>query len=160
MIDDLHLRPMTTAELPSYEAELAVKYAADLYGSTGVSKEAAEQEVALSRLGSWFPEGRIEAGQQVWVAEDADGARVGVLWLEHLEAGTPREYAFIHDFEVEESRRGEGWGRKLLALAEEQTRAWGLSVLRLNVFGNNTIARRLYQSQGFSESRITMFKNL
>ena len=96
----------------------------------------------------------------MWIAEDADGARVGLLWLAHLDAGTPRECAFIYDFEVEESRRGAGWGRKLLALAEEQTRLWGLSVLRLNVFGGNTVARRLYQSEGFTESRVMMYKNL
>lgn len=106
------------------------------------------------------PDGQVPADQQVWVAEDPAGVRVGVLWLAHREAGSSHAHAWIYDIEVDEARRGEGWGRTLLARAETETRALGLSSLRLNVFGQNNVARRLYRTQGFTESRITMIKDL
>jgi len=157
--NELRLRPMTTEELPAYIARLEIEYAAELHESTGISLAAAQEESRQSTLES-FPHGQVGQHEQIWVAEDADGARVGVLWLAHREPGTPKEHAWIYDIEVDQARRGEGWGRKLLALAEEQTRALGLTSLRLNVFGQNRIARELYRTQGFAESRVTMVKDV
>jgi ribosomal protein S18 acetylase RimI-like enzyme len=157
--NDLRLRPMSTHELPAYIARLELEYATELHESTGISLEAAQEESRQSTLES-FPDGQLGQHEQVWVAEDANGARVGVLWLAHREPGTPKEHAWIYDIEVDEARRGEGWGRKLLELAEAQTRALGLTSLRLNVFGQNSIARELYRTQGFTESRVTMVKDV
>lgn len=159
MTDELRLRPMTTDELPAYIARLEVEYAAELNESTGVTAEAAQEESRQSTIDS-FPEGQVAPNEHVWVAEDASGTRVGVLWLAHREPGTPKEHAWVYDIEVDEARRGEGWGRKLLDLAEEQTRALGLTSLRLNVFGQNKVARELYRTQGFAESRVTMVKDV
>jgi ribosomal protein S18 acetylase RimI-like enzyme len=156
---ELRLRPMTADELPAYIAQLEVDYTVELHESTGISLEAAKQESRQSTVDT-FPDGRIGEHEQVWVAEDAAGARVGVLWLAHREPGTSKEHVWIYDIEVDEARRGEGWGRKLLALAESQTRALGLTSLRLNVFGQNSIARQLYRTQGFTESRVTMVKDV
>jgi ribosomal protein S18 acetylase RimI-like enzyme len=150
---------MTTDELPAYIARLEVEYAAELHGSTGITAEAAKEESRQSTLDS-FPNGDIAEHEQIWVAEDESGVRVGVLWLAHRDPGTPKEHAWIYDIEVDEDRRGEGWGRKLLELAEERTRALGLSSLRLNVFGQNKVARELYRTQGFAESRVTMVKDV
>jgi ribosomal protein S18 acetylase RimI-like enzyme len=150
---------MTTDELPAYIARLEVEYAAELFRSTGISKEAAAEESRLSQLAS-FPDGKVAPHEQLWVAVDEAGAQVGMLWLAHREPGTPKEHAWIYDIEVDESQRGKGYGRKLLALAEEQTRALGLSSLRLNVFGQNQVARELYRTQGFAESRVTMIKDV
>jgi ribosomal protein S18 acetylase RimI-like enzyme len=150
---------MRTDELPAYLARLEVEYAAELVESTGITAEAAQEESRQSTIDS-FPEGQVALNEQIWVAEDAAGTRVGVLWLAHREPGTPKEHAWIYDIEVDEARRGEGWGRKLLDLAEEQTRALGLTSLRLNVFGRNRVARELYLTQGFAESRVTMVKDV
>jgi ribosomal protein S18 acetylase RimI-like enzyme len=163
--DELHpptplsLRPMSSAELPDYIARLEVEYAAELHQSTGISLAAAQAESRQSTIDS-FPDGQIAENEHVWVAEDATGDRVGVLWLAHREPGTPKEHAWIYDIEVDESRRGEGWGRRLLDLAEQETLALGLTSLRLNVFGQNSVARELYRTQGFAESRVTMVKDV
>ena len=157
--DDLRLRPITSEELGVYATRLEVEYAAELHESTGISIEAAREESRESMVGS-FPDGQVAPDEHVWVAEDSAGRRVGVLWLAHREARTPKEHAWIYDIEVDEARRGEGWGRKLLALAEAQTRALGLTSLRLNVFGQNDVARKLYSTQGFAETRVTMVKDV
>lgn len=107
--DELHqpalrLRPMDPAEIPAYAARLEVEYAAELHTSTGISKAAAEAESRQSTLES-FPDGKLAPNEQIWVAEDATGDRVGVLWLAHLQAGTPKEHAWIYDIEVDEARR-------------------------------------------------------
>ena len=44
--------------------------------------------------------------------------------------------------------------------AEDFVRAQGASSLSLNVFGNNTVARRLYESLGYQALAIAMRKNL
>ena len=156
---ELRLRPMSPAELPGYIARQELEYVSDLHESTGISLAAAQEEARRSTLES-FPDGQVSKDEQIWVAEDSAGVQVGVLWLAHREPGTSREHVWIYDIEVEESRRGEGWGRKLLDLAEEQTRALGLTSLRLNVFGRNRIARELYRTQGFFETRVTMVKDV
>ena len=159
VIDDLRLRPMTPDELPVYMALIEQRYAAELQGSTGSSAATAAEE-AREAMSGLFADGVLADGQQVWMAVDAAGARVGVLWLAHRRPGTSHEHAWIYDIEVDADRRGAGWGRKLLALAEEQTRALGLTSLQLNVFGENAVARQLYRTQGFAESRVTMIKDV
>jgi len=150
---------MTTDELSVYVARVEVEYAAELFRSTGISEQAAREEARQSQI-DLFPEGRVAPHEQIWVAEDTAGSRVGVLWLAHRDPGTPQEHVWIYDIEVDVARRGQGWGRKLLSLAEEQTRALGLRSLRLNVFGQNQVARELYRSQGFAESRVIMIKDV
>jgi ribosomal protein S18 acetylase RimI-like enzyme len=157
--DELRLRPITADELPGYIARLEEEYAAELHESTAVTLEAAREESRESMVRS-FPGGLIAPGEQIWFAEDAAGNRVGVLWLAHRAAGTPKEFAFICDIEVYEEYRGRGLGRRLLALAEEQTSALGVNSLRLNVFGQNEVARNLYRTQGFTETRVTMVKDV
>ena len=109
---ELRLRPMTPDEFPAYVARLELEYAAELHESTGISAEEAMEESRQSTLES-FPDGAIAPNEQIWVAEDPAGVRVGVLWLAHREPGTSKEHAWIYDIEVDEVRRGEGWGRKL-----------------------------------------------
>jgi hypothetical protein len=43
---------------------------------------------------------------------------------------------------------------------EDEARSLGLDRIRLNVFGQNDIARRLYLSLGYSELSILMGKGL
>lgn len=50
-----------------------------------------------------------------------------------------------------DAHRGQGYGRKLMALAEEQARARGLPKLSLIVFEQNEGAARLYRRLGYRE---------
>jgi ribosomal protein S18 acetylase RimI-like enzyme len=47
-----------------------------------------------------------------------------------------------------------------MLLAEEEARRRGIGRLALNVFGRNTVARRLYQSLGYEENAVAMSKSL
>lgn len=50
-----------------------------------------------------------------------------------------------------EAHRGKGYGRRLMALAEQQVRARGLTKLSLIVFEDNQGAVRLYRRLGYRE---------
>jgi RimJ/RimL family protein N-acetyltransferase len=56
----------------------------------------------------------------------------------------------IHGFAVEESQRGRGLGRALLAAAREAAMTRGARRLTLRVLGPNVAAQRLYRNFGFS----------
>jgi ribosomal protein S18 acetylase RimI-like enzyme len=68
--------------------------------------------------------------------------------------------AWLYDIAVEPELRGRGLGRALLRLVEDEVRAEGVSRIELNVFGDNSPARRLYESAGYTEIARQMAKNL
>jgi ribosomal protein S18 acetylase RimI-like enzyme len=47
-----------------------------------------------------------------------------------------------------------------MLLAEEEARRRGIGRVALNVFGGNTVARRLYLSLGYEENAIAMSKSV
>ena len=59
----------------------------------------------------------------------------------------------VHDFYVVPELRGRGIGRALLAAVEHRAREMGCCKLTLEVLENNTPARRLYESWGFSHAQ-------
>jgi len=72
-----------------------------------------------------------------------------VLWLGLTHPRGKGDCAFVYDIEVDEAHRGLGYGRVLLAAAEEAVRSRGVGALELNVFGDNARAIRLYASSGY-----------
>ena len=58
----------------------------------------------------------------------------------------------IHDLAVLPERRGEGIGRSLLAAVESKARALGCAKLTLETQEHNSLARRLYEDVGFSNT--------
>jgi hypothetical protein len=57
--------------------------------------------------------------------------------------------AFLYDIELAPATRGRGLGRATMLAAEDAARELGADRIRLNVFGHNTAARRLYESLGY-----------
>ncbi len=155
----LRLVELAGDELARYLVHLETSYADDMHQQGGVPESEAAERARQSMI-ELFPDGQPAEGNQLWRAVDAEGQPVGVLWLAHRLAGTAAAHAWIYDIEVEPARRGQGWGRELMERAEQITRDWGLDSLRLNVFGDNDVARNLYRSQGFREQSVTMTKSL
>ena len=52
--------------------------------------------------------------------------------------------AWVNDVEVEPSYRGRGYGRAAMLLGKREARALGMTSPALNVHGQNTTARSLY----------------
>ncbi|MEY6567225.1 GNAT family N-acetyltransferase, partial [Streptomyces sp. PGLac3x] len=91
---------------------------------------------------------------------EADGARAGHVWVSsgQAEPGVPGAYVF--DVEVRPEFRGRGLGRALMLLAERTALGAGDGVIGLHVFADNTPARRLYDSLGYTTTRLHWSKPL
>lgn len=99
-------------------------------------------------------------GAEVLVAE-AGREPLGFVFLETgRDYFTRREHAHVGILAVASRAEGLGAGRALLAAAEEWTKARGLSVLTLNVFGGNARARRLYERSGFEAETLRYRKTV
>jgi len=68
--------------------------------------------------------------------------------------------AWIYDITVDEDERGKGWGRAIMHAFEAEARARGFARAGLNVYGDNHVARRLYESLGYVETARQLHKEL
>lgn len=157
MVEPAALRPMTPAEFDAYRRRSVASYGEELAGSgaMGAAEAAAESERQFARF---LPEGADTAGMRLLLVLDDAGARAGVLWVgPHPRRG---DAGWVYDIEVDEDRRGQGFGRRAMLAAEGVCREAGWSALGLNVFGPNTSARGLYDSLGYEVVSTTMLKPL
>ncbi|MEU3844835.1 GNAT family N-acetyltransferase [Streptomyces sp. NPDC028635] len=125
----------------------------------------AEDEDALRRLDRavWSPLHAVsgppapdapffprDAGPEAHLVAETDGRVVGYLRL-----GTPTplpsnaHVRYIRGLAVADEARGKGVGRALLRAAVAEARAKGFRRITLRVLGHNTVARALYESEGF-----------
>jgi ribosomal protein S18 acetylase RimI-like enzyme len=154
----LTLRPMTEDEFgPWYEGQF-VGYREQLTEFARMTPEAAGRK-ARADLGSLLGEhGLASDGHSIYVLDEG-GKSVGDLWVQEQERGGER-FLWIYDVTVDPGRRGRGYGRQAMLLAEEEARRRGLPAVRLNVFGGNAIARSLYGSLGYAEDAVWMSKRV
>jgi ribosomal protein S18 acetylase RimI-like enzyme len=152
------LRPMTATELAERLPALIEGYADDIARAGRVPAESAREE-AERQTTSLLPEGVDTRDALVLMAED-DGRPVGWIWL-GLPGGTNgRDSAWVYNVEVDEGERGRGYGRAMMLAAEGELTRRGVSRLGLNVFADNAVARRLYESLGYQVTSQQMAKAL
>lgn len=93
---------------------------------------------------------------------DAQGSPLGSLWValhqDVLPSGARR--AWVMTVEVDPARRGRGYGRALMLLAERECLAAGVQELGLNVFSGNAVAIGLYTSLGYRVTNRILGKSL
>jgi ribosomal protein S18 acetylase RimI-like enzyme len=104
-----------------------------------------------------LPHGAATDGMLLYIAE-ADGAAVGWIWISLPTAPERPDTAWIYNVEIDAQHRGKGYGRAVMRAAEEELARLGVPRLGLNVFGFNTVARRLYESLGFQVTSQQMTK--
>jgi ribosomal protein S18 acetylase RimI-like enzyme len=153
----VRLRPMTEEEYPAWRDVQIREYADDLVRNGRVSGELSMQraEESFERA---MPDGLASKDRGLWIGEDAStGEAVGFLWL-----GTSEDpgQAWVFGVEVHPELRGNGYGRALMLAFEEEARARGFTRAGLNVFGDNLVARTLYESLGYQEIARQMSKDL
>lgn len=149
------LRPMTEGEYEVYISKLIHEYAAER--AEAEDTPAAEMEPqASAQVRGLLPDGLQTAGHAIWIVEDA-GRRVGVLWVQTRQA---ERRAFIYDIAIEESERGKGYGSATLAALEDALRPQGITHIALSVFGQNSVARSLYDKMGYRVAATYMLKRI
>jgi ribosomal protein S18 acetylase RimI-like enzyme len=133
-------------------------YAASMIELAGMPADAARRKAAVD-TGKVFPGDRPAADQWVYVVE-ANGERVGELWIAERRDDTDEHALWVFQVHIDASRRGRGYGKAAMRFAEEEARRRGLDRIALNVFGGNETARRLYRSLGYEETAVHMHKIL
>jgi ribosomal protein S18 acetylase RimI-like enzyme len=103
-----------------------------------------------------FPDGKPAEGQHVMDVR-RDGEIVGTLWMGRP-FGNAEDTWYVFYVEIEPSHRGEGLGRAAMEAAERWTIEHGGKRIGLNVFGNNHVARALYDSLGYEVLGTSMAK--
>jgi ribosomal protein S18 acetylase RimI-like enzyme len=147
--EGIGLRPMDTADYEAFRAVSDEEYAQERFDSGSEPTLEEARRVAAEQMVELLPDGLQTVGNRLWVVQDADGRRAGILWL-HLRD----DEAFIYDIAMDEDRRGQGLGTQALRAAAAETARAGLRVLALNVFGSNESARRLYIREGYRTTEI------
>jgi ribosomal protein S18 acetylase RimI-like enzyme len=151
-------RPMTATEFEGYLGWVVEDYAAELERNGKAVGEAA-MEASRASFASLLPDGVETAGQVLLVAEDTDeGGHVGVLWFGP--STDDPSTAWVYDVTVDEDQRGRGWGRTIMHAFEGEARARGFARAGLNVYADNQVARRLYESMGYVETARQLHKEL
>ncbi|MCS7102502.1 MAG: GNAT family N-acetyltransferase [Candidatus Korarchaeum sp.] len=94
------------------------------------------------------------------IAAYIDGSIVGVVWIGmKLDTVHYVPVCYIYDIEVKEELRGKGLGSKLLHMAEETCREWGLSEVMLSVEASNSEALKWYERRGYEVKRLLLSKS-
>jgi RimJ/RimL family protein N-acetyltransferase len=96
----------------------------------------------------YFAEGNTDH----WFVIEAGGVAVGTITLYHL-SGDGREAEWGR-LVVDPDRRGQGYGRRALALLIAHARAAGVRTLRCEVLESNAVAASLYTEAGFRHTGI------
>jgi ribosomal protein S18 acetylase RimI-like enzyme len=155
---EIYLRPMTEEEFGPWQIASRAEYAKDKE-SEGLSPEDA-REVAERSFRDLLPNGVSTPDQYVRkVVETATDRPVGYLWWGVQKHGQ-RKIAWVYNIAIDAEFRGRGWGRATMQAAEAEVRAEGFNRFGLHVFGFNKTARSLYQSLGFEETNVVMYKNV
>ncbi|WP_406226513.1 GNAT family N-acetyltransferase [Streptomyces albidoflavus] len=150
-------RPMTEGEYAQWETVSREAYAQE-WANRGLPEEQARARSEASYRDN-LSQGLATPGVSFGVVE-ADGAPAGHVWVSSGQAGPGVPGAYVFDIEVRPEFRGRGLGRALMLLAERAAFDAGDSLIGLHVFADNTPARRLYDSLGYTPTRLHWSKPL
>lgn len=156
-MSEVRLRPMSEEEFADFRGRLSREYAAE-HVRAGHWDPATAEERAAADMDGLLPRGPSTPRTLVLVAETEGHGAVGRVWIGLERSDEPG--AWIYYIEIDPPHRGRGYGRALLAAAEREVHRNGVELLGLNVFGDNPVARRLYESAGYEPITLQMRKRL
>ncbi len=156
---DIRLRPLRPDEFDAFLQAAREGYTDDIAANSGRAPAEARAK-ADADLAALLPDGLATAGQHIEAIVDASsGEPLGRLWF--AERGDDGErHIFLYAIEIDTEHRGRGAGRAAMLAFEDEARALGYDVVKLNVFGGNARARGLYHSLGYAEAAVEMTKRL
>jgi ribosomal protein S18 acetylase RimI-like enzyme len=152
----VRLRPMTESEFPAFQEGEVGAYAQEQARNL---RTTLEDELAQARewIGKVLPDGIRTIGHHFWVLVDDQDAVLGHVWADVNEA---QHFAWILSVEIGAAYRGQGYGRRMLELLEDELRPLGVQRIGLNVFADNTVAQHLYERLGYRVTNFNLQKTL
>ncbi len=152
------LPPMGPDAWETWRAASIRGYAADKVRVEAWPREGAEER-ATALFARIVPDGFHTPGHEFRSIVTEAGEVVGALWFA-AEDEIGRGTAYIWDIVIRPEDRGRGYGRDAMEALEPVARSLGYDTIRLHVFGDNVVARRLYHSVGYDETDVTMRKRI
>jgi ribosomal protein S18 acetylase RimI-like enzyme len=139
---------MTRAEFDAW-APHSVSNFADQQVSAGLMSPPEATALAERAFAELLPQGLETPLHHFWTVRETGGPdrAAGHLWV-RVQPLDDEVEAYVYDVELVPDARGRGLGRATVLAAEAEARDLGASVLRLNVFGHNPAAVRLYDRLG------------
>jgi len=150
----LQLRLMTADEYPGWFDYMVEGYAQEISRNFDTPIEQVRVQAREQTLGL-LPKGIDTENHRVWMVVTDAGETVGHLWVA---INTERDDVFIFSIEIDEAQRGKGYAQQTLQLLDDEVRQLGLGRITLNVFGDNAVARHVYDKHGFRITNMTMQK--
>lgn len=151
------LRPMTTAEYDQWRPGAVTSYADDAVRAGSMPADQA-RAMAEQQFTDLLPDGP-DTPQHHLLVPELNGEPIGLLWV-RVPVDPDSAPAFVCNIEVDQSMRGRGLGRTVMIAGEDYARERGSTSIRLHVFGDNAVARQLYESLGFAVTDVMMAKPL
>jgi len=155
----LALIPMTKDEFPTFFETVAESHANDniVAGRWNSTIALALAKDEIKRL---LPGNEITPKNYLFVLQDTDlQCSLGYLWYGCITQAS-QKIAFLYQLYIHPQFRRQGYGRQAMIAFENEALDRGFTTLALHVFATNGAAYRLYQSDGFSASSITMRKEI
>jgi mycothiol synthase len=153
----LTLAEMTAEEFARRRGPMIENYARNVADFHGLSLPEALTQAERETVGA-LSEGPDTPGQLLRTAWSG-GDEVGWIWTSMPGLATPG-MAWVAEIEVDEKYRRRGYGRAILEAMESELAGLGVSRLGLNVFGDNHVARRLYERLGFEVTQQQLGRSL
>jgi ribosomal protein S18 acetylase RimI-like enzyme len=144
---EVGLRPVTQDEFDEWLPRQQAGYAEQIVASGWMLAKQAREKAALDTAKA-FTRGLGSPRQFIFRLVAGDEP-VGWLWLALPHNDSDPEMAWVNDVEIDAAYRGRGFGRQAMLLAEQEARKRGMTSIGLNVHGQNTVARALYDSLGY-----------
>ncbi|MFF7163139.1 GNAT family N-acetyltransferase [Streptomyces sp. NPDC008086] len=149
------LAPMTREDFDSY-----VPYVVADYASRTAAAGVTSRDEALTRAHHEFsrllPRGLDTPDNHLYMITVAgEASPIGRLWYA-LRGSVDSRYAMILNMEVDAAHRGRGYGKSVIRACAASALANGAKGLRINLLGEDTENRRLYESLGMSPMSILM----
>jgi ribosomal protein S18 acetylase RimI-like enzyme len=152
----IELRALLPEEIAPYFEDLWSEYRKELIAA-GYSEGYAEENVQQSKK-SVLSDEILNPGNHIFYAYSGND-KVGKIWLTTATREGKVDWS-IYDVETFPDYRGKGFGREIMIAAEEFVRTSGGDSIALSVFGNNNVARNLYESLNYEIIRVGMKKVL
>ena len=153
----INLHNMTETEFSEYRSLLVEDYAHDIANNYRITLDETRAKSA-NQIGEMLKDGLATPNQwlyEIRLEDNVPEERIGYLWIDVDET---KKRCFICDIYLHEVFRGQGWGRKTLELLEKQMLEKNIQRIGLHVFGNNSVARALYEKLGFEITGLNMQK--
>jgi len=151
------LIPMTQSEYDAFLEQAVSEYAADNVRA-GYWDESEAIEKSRKEFERLLPQGLHSENHFLYTVYEGENI-VGLIWM-RANTDRPTPSGFIFGLRIEEKFRGKGFGKQAMLLIEEKAHELGLKSIGLHVFGENTVARNLYESLGYEISSLNMSKKL